>query len=238
MCKNIKPYMELAELKIKSVAGVESGEVDDLERANAEVAGMSASEVIRWAVCGRGLGRVVVSTNFRPYEGVVLHLAVGEQSGMPVLWVDHGHTREATDRFAGLLTGRLGLDLRRFEPLGSVAIPAAVHVPEDERTPEDDERIHEFSEKVKLEPFRRGMAELGPEVWITGLRRVQNPNRETMRVVEAGPGGVLKVNPILEWSDQDMENHLAEHDLPNEWDYFDPAKAGEKRECGLHTRMA
>jgi phosphoadenosine phosphosulfate reductase len=22
--------------------------------------------------------------------------------------------------------------------------------------------------------------------------------------------------------------------LPNEWDYFDPAKADEKRECGLH----
>jgi phosphoadenosine phosphosulfate reductase len=23
--------------------------------------------------------------------------------------------------------------------------------------------------------------------------------------------------------------------LPNEWDYFDPAKADEKRECGLHA---
>jgi phosphoadenosine phosphosulfate reductase len=28
---------------------------------------------------------------------------------------------------------------------------------------------------------------------------------------------------------------LAENDLPNEWDYFDPAKADEKRECGLHA---
>ena len=29
--------------------------------------------------------------------------------------------------------------------------------------------------------------------------------------------------------------YLAEHGLPNEWDYFDPAKADEKRECGLHA---
>jgi phosphoadenosine phosphosulfate reductase len=32
-----------------------------------------------------------------------------------------------------------------------------------------------------------------------------------------------------------MEAYLAEHGLPNEWDYFDPAKGDEKRECGLHV---
>jgi phosphoadenosine phosphosulfate reductase len=33
-----------------------------------------------------------------------------------------------------------------------------------------------------------------------------------------------------------MEAYLKQHDLPNEWDYFDPAKADEKRECGIHTQ--
>lgn len=37
------------------------------------------------------------------------------------------------------------------------------------------------------------------------------------------------------WSDAEMENYLKQHHLPNEWDYFDPAKADEKRECGLHA---
>ena len=36
-------------------------------------------------------------------------------------------------------------------------------------------------------------------------------------------------------SDADMETYLKQHNLPNEWDYFDPAKADEKRECGLHA---
>ena len=36
-------------------------------------------------------------------------------------------------------------------------------------------------------------------------------------------------------TDADLEAYLAKHSLPNEWDYFDPAKADEKRECGLHA---
>jgi len=32
-----------------------------------------------------------------------------------------------------------------------------------------------------------------------------------------------------------MEAYLKDHNLPNEWDYFDPVKADEKRECGLHV---
>ena len=45
----------------------------------------------------------------------------------------------------------------------------------------------------------------------------------------------LKVSPVFHWSDEEMEAYLKEYNLPNEWDYFDPAKADEKRECGLHA---
>ena len=90
---------------------------------------------------------------------------------------------------------------------------------------------------MKLEPFQRGMRELAPTVWITALRQVQNPNRAGLDIVSAdGNFGALKVSPLFYWSDADLEAYLEEHDLPNEWDYFDPAKADEKRECGLHAR--
>ncbi len=45
----------------------------------------------------------------------------------------------------------------------------------------------------------------------------------------------LKVSPVFYLSDAQMEQYLAEHQLPNEWDYYAPAKADEKRECGLHV---
>ena len=89
---------------------------------------------------------------------------------------------------------------------------------------------------MKLEPFQRGMRELAPKVWITALRKVQNPSRAELDIVSDDPNfGTLKVSPLFYLSDAELEKYLAENDLPNEWDYFDPAKADEKRECGLHA---
>jgi len=80
------------------------------------------------------------------------------------------------------------------------------------------------------------MKELAPRVWITALRKVQNPNRAGLDIVSRDDNfGTLKVNPVFYWNDADLEQYLEKHGLPNEWDYFDPAKADEKRECGLHA---
>ena len=103
-------------------------------------------------------------------------------------------------------------------------------------TPENEAALKEFSAVFKLEPFKRGMGELAPSVWLTALRRVQNPNRAGLDIVSEDKNfGALKVSPVFNLSDAGMEAYLAEHQLPNEWDYFDPAKADEKRECGLHA---
>jgi len=65
---------------------------------------------------------------------------------------------------------------------------------------------------------------------------VQNPHRAGLDIVSHDPNfGALKVSPFFYASDADLEAYLAGHRLPNEWDYFDPAKADEKRECGLHA---
>jgi phosphoadenosine phosphosulfate reductase len=80
------------------------------------------------------------------------------------------------------------------------------------------------------------MRELAPKVWITALRKVQNPNRAELDIVSHDANfGTLKVSPVFNFADGDMEAYLAQHGLPNEWDYFDPAKADDKRECGLHA---
>jgi len=80
------------------------------------------------------------------------------------------------------------------------------------------------------------MKELAPLVWITALRKVQNPNRAGLDIVSEDTNfHSLKVSPVFHWTNAEMEKYLAQHDLPNEWDYFDPAKADEKRECGLHA---
>jgi phosphoadenosine phosphosulfate reductase len=136
-----------------------------------------------------------------------------------VLWVDHGYNRPATYRHAEELRALLKLDIRPYLPRMTAAHRDAIHGPIPEL--DDEAGLKQFSGVMKLEPFQRGIKELAPKVWITGLRKVQNPNRAGLDIVSLDANfGTLKVSPVFYLS---------------EWDYFDPAKADEKRECGLHA---
>jgi len=207
----------------------------DLTDANAALADASPADIIRW---GREQadGRMIISTNFRPYEAVLLHMAVQEAPDIPVLWVDHGYNTPGAYRCAEALIDRLNLNVKLYIPARTAAHRDTVlgGIP----TLEDEKKHDAFTEEVKLEPFRRGMRELAPAVWLTALRRVQNPNRETMDIASRTGDGVIKLCPVLSWTDERMQSYIDEHDLPNEFNYYDPTKVLEKRECGLHLDSA
>lgn len=206
---------------------------DDIAVNNLQLRNKSALEIVQWGVA-QGNGRAIVTTNFRPFEAVVLHLCAQVQPDMPVLWVDHGYNRPATYRYAEKLRDRLHLNLKIYSPTMTVAHHAAMHgaIP----TIDDEVELKRFSAVMKLEPFQRGIKELAPTVWFTSLRKVQNEYRAGLDILSDDQAyGSLKISPVFYWTDAEMEAYLKQYDLPNEWDYFDPAKADEKRECGIHV---
>ena len=206
---------------------------EEIAKWNAELRDKTPLEIVRWAIA-RANGRAVVSTNFRPYEAVLLHFCTQVEPDIPVLWVDHGYNRPATYQHAEHLRKLLRLNLKAYLPTITAAHRDAIHGPIP--TADDEEGLKQFSALMKLEPFQRGMKELAPLVWFTALRKVQNPNRAGLDILSQDANfDTLKVSPVFYWSDAQMEACLNEHSLPNEWDYFDPAKADEKRECGLHA---
>jgi len=210
---------------------------DAIAAFNAELAGKSPQEITDWAV-RQGAGKAIVTTNFRPYEAIILHLAALAERDIPVLWVDHGTNLPETYHFAEKCRNSLGLNLKPYLPLMTSAHWLAINggaVP----MPDEVERVESFSRIMKLEPFERGMRELAPAVWITALRKEQNPQRAAslQTVMWDAKFNTLKVNPILDWTPTEMEAYLAEHALPNERTYYDPAKGDEKHECGLHAKL-
>lgn len=207
------------------------------ESLNEKLAGKSPVEVVR-TVLGLNLGRVVVTTNFRPYEAVILHLVAELQPEVDVLWVDHGANLPETYRFADNTLRKVNITLHPYLPKMSSAHWLALNggaLP----TPDEVGRVESFSRIMKLEPFERGMRELAPAVWITALRREQNPQRAaTLKpLMWDEKFQTLKVNPLLDWTSADLEDYRAAHDLPNERTYYDPAKGDEKHECGLHAAL-
>src|SRR5438552_8102366 len=127
---------------------------------NRKLRDQSPLEIVRWAIAQQADGRAIVSTNFRPYEAVLLHLCVQVQPDISVLWADHGYNRPATYRHAEELKKLLRLNIKAFVPRMTAAHRDAIagEIP----STEDEAALKEFSAALKLEPFQRGMRELAP----------------------------------------------------------------------------
>ncbi|WP_437882122.1 phosphoadenosine phosphosulfate reductase domain-containing protein [Pseudomonas sp. LRF_L74] len=200
----------------------------DLERINAEL-GNDAEKLVAWAL---GLGKTAIcTTNFRPFEAVILHMVTRVQPDIRVIWMDNGYNTEATYRFADEVSKQLDLNLSIYLPKRSSAHRNAVDGPVPGL---DDPRHEAFTAEVKLEPFARALRETAPEVWFTALRASDTAVRAQMQPVSINPDGLIKVAPLLHWSSKDLYQYLTTHNLPNNFDYFDPTKGEENRECGLH----
>jgi phosphoadenosine phosphosulfate reductase len=54
------------------------------------------------------------------------------------------------------------------------------------------------------------------DAWVTGLRRDQNENRSHAAMVELDHlhGGIVKVNPIIEWTWDQVLSYIKERNLP------------------------
>ncbi len=202
----------------------------DLAHINAEL-GRNAQGLVDWAV---GLEQpAIITTNFRPFEAVILHMVTRANPRVPVVWMDNGYNTEATYRFADEVTKLLKLDLHIYLPRRSRAHREAV----EGATPSlDDPRLAAFTAEVKLEPFARALRETAPRVWFTALRATDTAVRAQMDPVSVNPDGLIKVAPLLHWSSKDLYQYCEAHGLPNNFDYADPTKGEDNRECGLHVQ--
>ncbi len=65
----------------------------------------------------------------------------------------------------------------------------------------------------KLEPLKRAFR--GLDVWICGLRREQSVTRRDMQVVEWDEiHGLIKVNPLISWTEEQVWDYVREHRVP------------------------
>lgn len=205
----------------------------DIQAANEQLKGKSPQEIIEWALSLPG--KPLVTTNFSPYESVILKMATDVNKDIEVLWVDSGYALRPTYKFAQATIEKLSLNMQVFTP----ALTSEYYNVVNGGIPQvDEEEKHaEFTEIFKLEPFKRGLETLKPDVWLTAVRKDQTAFRQDMDIVSEGPNGVIKVAPLLDWTEADMEAYVEANELPNELKYFDPTKAEFGRECGLHTKL-
>ncbi|UMB53711.1 phosphoadenosine phosphosulfate reductase family protein [Lutibacter sp. A64] len=201
----------------------------NIEQINEDLKDKSPAEIITWALSVAK--NPVLTTNFRPYEVVILHACTQVEPELKIIWCDTGYNTPQTYKHANELIHALELNVHLYVPKQTAAYrDSIIGIPQI-----DDPQHKIFTEQVKLEPFTRAMQEHKPDVWFTNLRKGQTAFRDSINVVSLSKDGILKVSPFYNYSDAQLDAYLEEYELPNEFKYFDPTKVLENRECGLHS---
>ena len=177
-----------------------------IAEAGAELLGpdATAQELLAWTVETFG-DRFIVASNMQ--DAVLVELAAKARPGVEVLFLDTGYhfaetigTRDAVEtvydvkivnarpeRSVAEQDSLLGRDLFAREPNRCCALR-------------------------KVVPLQNTLA--GYDAWVTGVRRVEAPTRANTPLVQYDEKfGLVKINPIAAWSDEDMDAYIAEHNV-------------------------
>jgi phosphoadenosine phosphosulfate reductase len=226
----------------------------DPDRLSADLASLRAGERLR-LLRDRFGGNLVASTSFGLQAAVMLHLLSEHAPEVPVVFIDTGFHFPETYQYAESLMERLKLDLRIYQPSVSAARMQALwgNLWEDGK-----EGADRYALLTKIEPMNRALNEIGADVWISGLRRSHSQTRASRGFAERQKK-TLKVYPILDWADVQVDHYMREHDLPphplaaegyvtmGDWHSTRPATKdeaeasrfnGERYECGLHLESS
>ena len=174
-----------------------SGELlDELASANVAFEHAPAGQVIAWALERFG-GSVALACSFQ--DVVIVDLVRAQDPSIEVVFLDTGAHFEETWAMVELSRARYDLNLTVTKP-----------GPEADAWPCGSARCCEFR---KVAPLKKAL--LGRAAWITGLKRVDARTRASIPVVGWDDAfGLVKINPLASWSDEDIASYEADHGLP------------------------
>lgn len=234
-----------------------------------------SKELIRDAVANHG--SVAVACSFGKDSMVAVHLARNVAPSIPVFSVMTVYKPETTLAYLVEMNRRFNLQVTVY--LVARTIPTFFRqagvktvLLEDGEFQTDYQReltrsgrhLYETGPDrccflLKVVPTKAAVAKL--DAWLTGLRNTEGETRVDYKEIEDRGGGLIKINPILEWTELDIWRYLAINQIPVNPLYGQgyrslgcepcsvitsdeqPERAGRWRntskcggECGIHTK--
>jgi phosphoadenosine phosphosulfate reductase len=174
------------------------------ERGAAELEGASADDLLRWTDENFG-GNYIVASNMQ--DAVLVDLAAKVRPGVDVLFLDTGYHFVETIGTRDAVEAVYDINVVNVTPENSVEKQNELFGKDlFAREPSECCRMR------KVEPL--GKALRGYSAWVTGIRRVEAPTRANAPLISWDKAfGLVKINPIAAWSDEDMQNYIDAHDV-------------------------
>ena len=180
-----------------------------LEETNRFLSGLSADARVAWAI-EHTPGVHVVTSSFGVQAAIMLHLVTQHAPEIPVVVVDTGYLFPETYQFMDALTSRLNLNLVVCRAELSPAWQEARYGKQWEQ---GIDGIKAYNHRNKVAPLDAKFNELAVTTWFTGLRREQAASRAETPFIDVA-AGQIKVQPIADWTKQDVHRYLEQHNLP------------------------
>ncbi len=172
------------------------GLVSELAAVDARLESLPPSKAVEWAVAEYGRD-LVLAASFQ--DIVLIDLAVKADPAIEVVFLDTEAHFPETLAFVEEVRARYDLNLTVTHP-----------GPEAGAWPCGSDRCCQVR---KVAPLREALA--GKRAWLTALKRSDAPTRAKAPVVGWDEGfGLVKVNPMAAWTDDDIDSYLADHGLP------------------------
>lgn len=169
---------------------------EQLAELNVEFERLPASKIIQWAV-----------DSFAPHlcltasmnDAVLIDLATKVHPGIEVVFIDTGYHFPETLATVETVRRRYGLNMKIMT------------------APENTELLWKTDpdnccSALKVQQLDRALA--SKAAWMSGIRRAEADTRATAHVVGRDLRGLVKVNPIAQWTDADVDEYIARHDVP------------------------
>ncbi len=225
---------------------------EEIERLSQEFETQTPQQIIQWAV-DTFWPEVALSSSFQTQSVPLLHMTSLIRHDILIFFLDTGYHFWETLMFQEQLASHWQLNVlslyrdARWDQFARERIRSL---------PVDDPNLCCFIHKVQ--PMQRALQDM--KAWISGIRRDQTSVRANARILELQEDGLLKINPLLNWTRDDVKRYSKEHRLPAHPLYQrgyrsigcapctvaigvdDDERAGRsagrgKQECGLHTSM-
>ncbi|HEX9833890.1 MAG TPA: phosphoadenylyl-sulfate reductase [Mycobacterium sp.] len=174
------------------------------ERGAAELDGADADDLLRWTD-ENFAGNYIVASNMQ--DAVLVDLAAKVRPGVDVLFLDTGYHFVETIGTRDAVEAIYDINVVNVTPENSVA-------KQDELFGKDlfAREPSECCRMRKVEPLSKALR--GYSAWVTGIRRVEAPTRANAPLISWDKAfGLVKINPIAAWSDEDMQNYIDANDV-------------------------
>ena len=181
------------------------------EKISNELQSLSAQQGLAW-IASNYPNQAAFSTALNKEDQAITHLIGTSKLAINIFTIDTGRLFQESYDLLSATRARYQVPIQVFFP-NALLVEDMVRQKGPNSFYESVENRKECCHVRKIEPLKRALADV--KIWITGIRAAQSANRSTMNLVEwDSQHNLIKYNPVLDWSHEELELFIAKHHVP------------------------